>query len=93
MVLFQLENRTPDIQVFRENHGLKEMIPAGSKAIADNGYRGEKAVVSTPNSHDHPDVRKFKRRARARHESFNGRLKNFQCLDERFRHGVEHNCL
>ena len=28
-------------------------------------------------------------RARARHETFNGRIKNFGCLDDRFRHGME----
>ena len=33
-------------------------------------------------------VKSFKRRARARHETFNGRLKNFKILAERFRHGV-----
>jgi DDE superfamily endonuclease len=76
-----------DMQIFR-TEGLKDIIPVGKKVIGDNGYRGEKAVVSTPNSHDPVDVRKFKSRARARHESFNGRIKNFKCLDERFRHGI-----
>lgn len=75
-----------DIQVFRQ--GLKDMIPAGKKAIADNGYRGEKAVISTPNAHDPKEVRKFKSRARARHETFNSRLKNFRCLEVRFRNGI-----
>jgi DDE superfamily endonuclease len=63
-----------DIQVFR-HEGLKDMIPAGKKAIGDKGYRGEKGLVSTPSSHDHIDVRHFKSRARARHETFNARLK------------------
>ena len=77
-----------DIQIFR-TEGLKDIIPVGKKVIGDNGYRGEKAVVSTPNSHDPVEIRKFKSHARARHESFNCRIKNFKCLDERFRHGVE----
>jgi hypothetical protein len=76
-----------DIRVLRK--GLKDKIPAGKKIIADKGYRGEKAIINTPNSQDHPEVRKFQSRARARHESFNGRLKNFRSLDVRFRHGVE----
>jgi len=58
------------------------------KVIGDNGYRGERGVVSTPNAHDPEELRKFKSRARARHESFNGRIKNFRCLDVRFRHGI-----
>ena len=78
-----------DITVFRKPQGLKSKIPAGKKVIADKGYRGEKTIVSTPSSHDPPGVRKFKSRARARHESFNARLKNFQSLAVRFRHGVE----
>lgn len=77
-----------DITVFRSK-GLKDKIPTGKKGIADNGYRGEVAILSTPNAHDPPELRKFKSRARARHESFNARLKSFRCLDVRFRHGVE----
>jgi hypothetical protein len=63
-------------------------IPAGKKVIGDKGYRGEKAIISTPNSHDPEDVRHFKSRVRARHESFNAKIKNFACLDVRFRHGI-----
>jgi hypothetical protein len=77
----------PDINVFRDK-GLKERIPAGKRIIGDNGYRNEYAIISTPNSHDPADLRKFKSRARARHESFNARIKNFKCLSESFRHGV-----
>lgn len=76
-----------DITVFR-NAGLQERIPAGHRVIGDRGYIGEPAVISTTNAHDPAALRKFKSRARARHESFNGRIKNFKSLDERFRHGV-----
>lgn len=79
----------PDLLVFRKPQGLKSKIPTGKKIIADNGYRGEDAIISTPNAHDPAEVRKFKSRARARHESFNSRIKNFRCLDVRFRHGAE----
>jgi hypothetical protein len=80
---------TPDITVFREK-GLMDKIPVGKKVIADKGYRGEKErTTSVPNSHDSKELGKFKSRARARHETFNGRIKNFLCLDVRFRHGVK----
>ena len=52
-----------DITVFR-NEGLKDKIPSGKKAIGDNGYRGEDAIISTPNAHDEAEVQKFKSRAR-----------------------------
>ena len=46
--------------------GLKERMPAGKWAIGDKGYRGEAGMISTPNSHDPPEVRLFKGRARVR---------------------------
>jgi hypothetical protein len=78
----------PDITVLREG-GLLEKIPAGKRGIGDNGYRGENFFISTPNPYDSKDVKEFKRRTLARHESFNGRLKNFKILDTRFRHGMK----
>ena len=81
-----------DMSVFRAPDGLKEMMinnANGKLGIADLGYRGEADLLSTPSSHDHASVRKFKSRALARHEKFNGQLKNFGCLSERFRHGIE----
>jgi DDE superfamily endonuclease len=78
----------PDIRIFRSD-GLMDMIPPGKRVIGDNGYRGERDIISTPNSHESADLRKFKSRARARHESFNGRIKFFRCLSERFHHSIE----
>jgi hypothetical protein len=76
---------THDITIYREE--LKNKIPAGKRAIDDKGYRGEPNTISTPSSRDPEELRRFKSRARARHESFNGRIKNFKCLAERFCHG------
>ena len=75
-----------DTKIF-ERGGLRDMIPPGHRVIADGGYKSNAIVLSTRNSHDPKELSKFKRRARARHESFNGRIKNFKCLAERFRHG------
>lgn len=79
-----------DITIFRKG-GLREKLKACKtiKAIADKGYRGEKKYVSTHNSLDTPEVQEFKKRALARHESYNKRLKNFGCLSQRFRHKFE----
>lgn len=83
-----------DISVFR--HKLKQKIEEARlrsgvkhRGIADRGYRGERDFLSVPSSQDTAAVRDFKARALSRHETFNGRLKNFDCLDERFRHGIE----
>ena len=77
-----------DLTMFRKEGGLKQkMEETGSiKAVGDKGYRGENALISVHNSLDSPQVREFKKRALARHETMNKRLKNFSCLGERFRH-------
>ena len=63
------------------------------RGIADRGYQGESALLTVPSSQDTDEVRYFKQRALSRHENFNGRLKNFDCLEERFRHSIKkHKC-
>jgi len=79
-----------DIKIFREK-GLAWLLRKHKKmVIADNGYRGYANLCSTPNSYDAPEVAHFKSRARCRQESYNGKLKNFECLSSRFRHSKEH---
>lgn len=69
---------------------LQAKIPEGKKAIADGGYRDKKdPKISTPNVHDPPELRKFKGRAKARQETFNSRIKRFDCLKNDFRHKRE----
>ena len=74
---------TGDLEVFR--NGLKALIPEGSRVIADKGYRGEQCI-STPNDLDEAHIRRYKSRARARHETVNGRIKNFKAVSQRFHH-------
>lgn len=74
-----------DLGMFRAEGGLKEILPPNAKVIADKGYIGEDAM-STPNEFDSEEVKNFKRRARARHEDFNSRLKEYAVLSERFRY-------
>jgi hypothetical protein len=71
--------------------GLADKIPAGKKAVADRGYRGEKGKekLSIRNPRDSDALKQFKKRVRARHENFNARIKVFKILAERFRHGVK----
>ena len=73
-----------DITIFRKEGGLKTKIPPGKLVIADKGYIGDDQI-STPNEMDSNEVKAFKRRARARQESFNGRVKELRVLSECFR--------
>ena len=64
-----------------------DKIPDGKMAFGDKGYQGAGPKVSLYNEFDSEDVKEMKRRAGARQESFNKRIKTFKVLDERFRHG------
>ena len=82
-----------DLHIFRLDGGLKSKIPPGKLLIADKGYNGEIEVVSTPNEFDTDVLKVFKQRARARQESFNARIKEFNILSQCFRskhhlHGI-----
>jgi hypothetical protein len=62
---------------------LKEKIPPGKQRIGDQGYKDE-TVIATSNPLDSAEVKELKRRAKAHHKAFNGRLKDFRILSERF---------
>lgn len=74
----------PDLKIFRLK--LKNMLLPGEMVEADLGYRGERNTVRTPNDFVSMSDKKAKTRARSRHETINGRLKNWGCLKQRFRH-------
>ena len=78
-----------DLQVYRS--ALKQEMQAlnGKRIIADGGYQDEGDVISLKNELDPRELAQFKDRALARHEKFNGLLKNFNVLSDVFRHGRE----
>lgn len=65
---------------------LMAQIPAGKRIIVDNGYEGVPEMFSAFNQFDTEEMKEFKRRAKSRHESLNGRMAVYQCLAARFRH-------
>ena len=78
------EEKNPDALIFK--------IPPGKKAIADSAYEGEAGAdgkISISRAGDSDEVKQYKARAKARQETFNSRLKSFQVLDLRFRHGYK----
>lgn len=76
-----------DVTIFGE--GLKQKLAAhGKLGLADRGYPGQ-VELSLPNTNDPGPLKKFKSRGRARHETFNRRLKCFQCLADTFRHNLD----
>ena len=73
----------PDIKIFRL--GLKNKLGPMEKVVADRGYRGDSRIC-TPNDAKDGEHRKAMGFLRARHETFNGRLKNWGCLYQTYRH-------
>jgi DDE superfamily endonuclease len=77
---------THDATIFKSE--LEGLIPRGKKVIADSVYSGCQICETPRVVGNKPEVRELMRRARARHESFNARLKTFNCLSTCFRHKV-----
>ena len=72
-----------DLKIFRRN--MKLMLGPGEMVIADRGYIGDEKVV-TPDNFKNARHKKAMGIARARHETINGRLKNWGILKQIFRH-------
>jgi len=60
-------------------------MPDGKRGIADEGCRGDPNKLSTRNAFDSKELKEFKNRVKARHETFNSRLKAFAILCGSFR--------
>ena len=88
-----------DITVFRggdakdgnknwDQKALYFQLEEGEKCVADSGYAGEPSkIVMTKDEHS-SEFKEFMARAKNRQETFHWRLKSFNILGHRFRHGV-----
>lgn len=82
-----------DMELFREKTKAKLLSMPGKMGITDSIYKpgrrpehqNETGLCEIPRSTDDNDLKAFKSRARARHESFNARLKNFAFLQYTYR--------
>ena len=69
--------------------GLKDkLVEADKRTAADLGYRGEPSNIDLP-LEGPSDMILAKERARIRHETCNKRFKNWSCMKQCFRHGVD----
>jgi len=77
----------PDIKIF--NAVLAHFLERYERVEADDGYRGHADKVKCPlNDISPPEKTAMQARVRARHETFNGRLKNWGILSQVFRHDI-----
>ena len=79
--------RYPDIKIFRQGGLKQKLLEAGERAEADLGYRGEPATINLPEEGP-AELLLVKKRIRMRHETVNKQFKNWECLNQRFRHSV-----
>ena len=75
----------PDLKIFRSL--LKQKLGNGERVVADRGYRGDVSVVIPDYGTD--DQQEAMNTARARHETVNGRLKQWSSMKFCFRHAKE----
>ena len=64
-----------DMTMFNSADGVGTQLLPGQRAVTDRLYSGPQVAVR--NEYDTDEVRRFKKRVRARHETFNGRIKTF----------------
>jgi DDE superfamily endonuclease len=76
----------PDLRIAR--HALVDCLEPGEYYLADGGYRdgGNYSVTPTGNHHFHD---RQKATVRARHESYNKRLKDWGALRIKYRHKLD----
>lgn len=77
-----------DIGMFGSENGLELQIPENMFVLGDSAYKSSKKATVKKRT-DSQDLRDFKNRALARHETFNGRIKTFGCLSNVWRHDLK----
>ena len=73
----------PDIKNFRNK--IKKKLLSWEKVLADQGYRGERKVITVRDAKDEQNSYAMAC-ARARHETINRRIKTWKALKKEFRH-------
>eukprot|EP00536_Pseudo-nitzschia_multiseries_P013949 jgi/Psemu1/36960/gm1.36960_g len=76
--------RANDATIFKE--GLSTLLHDDEGVEVDRGYKGDDKMVKLPDMGMISKQRKMKAKARAQHETVNGRLKIFNVLTTHFRH-------
>ena len=72
----------------RDQNALYFQLGDGERLIGDSGYLGEPDKIVVSRDEQGPDLRQFLEMAKNRQETFHLRLKSFNILGHRFRHGV-----
>lgn len=80
----------PDIKISR--HKLAHKLGPNEMVEADLGYRGQAKQIRTPHGRVSRVDERAGKRARARQETINGKMKCWKCLTAAFRHPLDKHC-
>ena len=72
----------------RDQGALYFQLGAGEKLVGDSGYKGEPERIVLTKDGQSSELKNFLARAKNCQETFHWRLKSFNILGHRFRHGV-----
>jgi hypothetical protein len=79
--------RWTDVKIF--DGVLSNLLELGERVEANNGYVGRADKAKCPNNYcNPPENLGMQSTARSRHETFNGRLKNWGILEKVYRHNI-----
>lgn len=71
-----------------DQNALYFQLGEGEKCVGDSGYAGEPGKVVVTKDEQSSELKEFLARAKNREETFHTRLKSFNVLGLRFRHGT-----
>lgn len=78
----------PDLKIFKSD--MLKSLNDGEYVIADNGYPHNRCITADNVEEDFSEIHS---RIRARHETVNKRLKQFDVLKFEFRHSLNKHCI
>ena len=72
-----------------DKNALYFQLKGTNKCIADSGYNGKPSKIVTSKDEHSSKFREYTARAKNYQETFHWKLKSFNILGHRFRHGVD----
>ena len=82
----------PDVEIFQM--GMMNYLDEGETVEADSGYTGDIPVRTPDDFGGNIEWRRMKGKARARHETINGAIKQYAIMNDVYRHSIhKHNSL
>ena len=73
-----------DLTISHRKGGLGDQVQKGTCGIGDSAFSNESENIAISHPGEREDIAKMKARLKARHETFNGRIKGYSILSINF---------